>query len=515
MKTLVLAALVPLAGCLADAPDATTSTEDIYGQVAGAHATTKEVAWDVAFSSLNNTSYTLTSFTPAAFLYPITTLRMFYRNSSDGCLYSYTNADGAASWTRDTSLDVVACGDVLTDSAPAAIQWSATRFDVFYFMTPFGQSAPSHLDHVYYDGSWHTEDLGTLSTFPTRKPAVASWADGHIDVLWRDTTGNMRRKQFDRAKKGASGFTAGGWQIGDSLVASGVPDLELAAAEPAVNEIDVAFRNSSNNLSITRTTNNSSFATQSFAVALDGAPSAASWGGGSLMVMGSSSGNVVSLQRTTASGILATSVFTTDHAFSVPVAASSTSRTNRVDFLAMNGTSVIHAFYQESLPGFAELSNPDEDNWCWADSSGAAINYMNLGVAGWTPEATCQFVSTDEGENCCGIAAPAECHRSGSAKSVYDDYGFSWDIDDEIDYTTLRIYLQQLHQPVIMREQHNTDSGGHEVVLRDAYTQHGVQYVEIADPSNNGLTWVWDWNTLINYNGNWHVDYMIAGLSRD
>lgn len=208
--------------------------------------------------------------------------------------------------------------------------------------------------------------------------------------------------------------------------------------------------------------------------------------------------------------------FPSDRAFATPIAAASASRANRVDVLGtVSGNQLYHSFYQESLPGFNELYNQDVDNWCWADAAGMVINYLNLGTSGWTAQQSCQFVSTTDGENCCGASAPAECHHGGSSGDVLDAYGFDYDAVDPMAISTVRMMIQVFHQPVIAHEDHLTTSGGHLVVLRDVSRVGGIDYVEIADPANYGAAWVWPYVTFLAYATNWHVDTMLTDFARN
>ncbi len=505
--SLLFTSLVAACATPVTEPEIGEIDQDIWGQTPGAHATTKQVAWE-QLSPTNLYGYGLTSLTSyAANGVPSTTLRAFYRDATgSGCLHGLYNVDGG-SWFTDSTLTL--CGSPTFNGGVSATAWSSTRHDLFWFRFAFGSNA--RLMHAYYDGSaWHEEDLGVTTTQALGVPVAGSWATGHLDIIWRDANGQLRRRAFDRGRKGVAGYTSTGWQIGDVSIATGIPDAQLSVAEPTTNEIDIGYRATNGALTILQTKNDSTWTTITPGYTIDSAPALASWGGGHLMAIANAGGQLRQVNRV--DSLWSSSVFPTERPFDRPLAVASTSRARRVDLFATDpGTgSLIHSLFQESLPGFAELSNPQPDFWCWANAAGAAINYLNLGRPGWTPAQTCEYVGIDDGTYCCGLNPPDSCLHGGSSQDVFADFGIGWNNDDILTLSQVRYQIQSRHQPVLVREDHNTTSGGHIVVLRDTYRLGGVDYVELADPANNGKTWVWSWTKLITYDGNWNVDYMLS-----
>lgn len=504
MRKFLVLSVLPLAACLSppETPETSEADQSIFDSVSGFEAPSTTVAWTATGMPTTTTVALAAASAPdPLWQYPKTTLRAFYRNASNHNLYGFSNVDGQTGWTADGNFPV--SGTVFS-SAPTAISWSTTRYDVFWIEGGFIGSS-GVVWHAYASGSsWTTESLGTTSTPPIGDPVAASWADGHIDLFWRDQNNGLRRKEFDRAKRGASGFTSGGWQVGDSLVVSSFPANPFTVAEPTTNEIDVAYRSTGGTLEIAKTPNDSSFTLFDTEIPIDGVPAAGSWGANSLFVIAKSGSSVKQMVRNSTGILFDTTTLPSDHTFTNPIAAATPSRANRVDFLAIgSGSSVIHSFYQESLPGWSDLSNPRTDWWCWADSGGAVVNYLKHQSLH-----TCQYVTTAFGINCCSTPYQSACLDSGNPRNVLSEYGYDHDETDKLSFEALRYYLQVLHQPVIAHQDNHGSSVNHVVVLHDVYTIAGVNYVEIMDPAQGGVTWVYPYSEYLAYDGSWNVDAM-------
>lgn len=514
-KVLVSAlACVELLGCATEvaAPSTSSTEETIWSPVVGAHKTAKTAQWTPVSTSITG-PYALTSTSAGA---PAkTTLRMFYRDANN-CLHHRWQFDGDAGWYEDGALH--SCDDF--GSPVAATAWSSSRYDLFYFSYSLIGGNP-HLEHLFWNGTaWIAEDLGATSTAGAGAPMVGSWANGHLDVFWRDDAGNLRQRIFDRAKKNAPGFDGTGWQRVDTLAIPYFPPYGGSIAEPTTGEIDIAYKNGVGKLTVqtskdggaTWTANNPGFT-------LDGPPALASWGPDHLVALAyRKSATSAPLRQFTrdASGWHDLGM-ASELAVGTLVAAASPSRANRLDVLGLDlaspSTGLQQTFYQESLPGFAELYNPETQYWCWANATGVIINYLMRGTYGWTPKATCDYVGTTLGYNCCGALVDPSCYTTGDHSDVYDAYNVTVGDSGIYTFDQIRYDLAVNHLPVLVHESHNNDSGNHVVVIHEAFRLGGVEYVSIADPGDNGATWTWPYSTLMAYNGNWHVDYMERGFA--
>lgn len=515
IQMLLLSSCMALSACgggldvpTAEAPSTIASSQDpIWAQTPGAHQTTKELTWDGVVGPISS-GYTLTSWASAGTFGPAVQLNALYRDGN-GCLRRVTTTEMDGVWHYDPVL--INCNADLA-SDPAAVSWGPNRIDVFWFVYAlFG--GPAELRHAFWDGStWRNEVLHDTVAQPASAPVVASWGVGHLDVMYRDNTGMLWRREFDRAKKNATGFDANGWQLSDSSVASVSGDVALA--EPTTNELHVFYRSGSGTLMHRSSTNDgASWGLENTLITIDGVPSATTWGPGRLDVAVSRTiSGVVQLKHIWRIGSADWSEahYTSHQAFGQPRLAAALGRPNRFDVVGTpDGTNIYHSLYQESLPGFAELNNPQPDYWCFANSSGMVVNYLNQPAA---PLPTCVFASSDLGANCCAATVPDACLSGGSTSNVLSNFGVTWSDERILTADELRFELLVAHRPVIAHEDHNNDSGSHVVVIRDIYKVAGVDYVALVDPANRGLTWVWPYTTLINYNGNWHIDYMYQGL---
>lgn len=512
-----VACLMMIAGCgpasevEEQAPtEVDTRSDPIWAQTPGAHDTTQELTWDGVVGSVAS-GYTLTSFAQSSLFGPVVQLNALYRDTN-GCLRRVYQTELEAIWKYDPTLINCTYDPGLT-SAPAAVSWGTNRIDVFWFIYGlFGGTA--ELRHAFWDGStWRNESLGDTQFEPASAPVVGSWGVGHLDVLYRDTSGQVRRREFDRSKKGVIGFDANGWALSEQLIGSAPGEVSLA--EPKTNELHVFYRSSSGTLARRyTTTNGTAWYTETTAIPIDGAPSATSWGSGRLDVVASRTiSGVVQLKhiwREPGRSSWLEAHYTSSQGFGQPRAAAALGRPNRIDLLGTpNASNLWHALYQESLPGFAELYNPQTQYWCFANASGMVINYMNLPAA---PLSTCTYVSSQFGLDCCVSPTPDDCLHGGDTGDMLQSFGVTWDDKRILTPDELRVELLLRHMPVIAHEDHNNDSGSHVVVIRDIYRIAGVDYVALVDPGNYGKTWVWPYNTFITYNGNWHVNYMYQGF---
>lgn len=521
---LVGAALI-LAGCgpglEIDAPpgenaaDPMSATQEIWAQVPGAHLTTKELTWDfVTGNKASGSGYGFAAYSVLTPFYgPIMEMSAFYRDAQ-GCLRRVHMDEITGTWTGEASPIQCTLEPDLT-SEPAAVSWGTNRLDVFWFVYGlFGGAAEVH--HALWNGSsWIHETLPATQVEPVSAPAVASWGFGHIDLVYRDAAGDLWRREFDRGKKGAAGFTASGWSLTDKKIGNAPTDVALA--EPTANRLDLFYRTSLGTLMHKKSVNNgATWTTESLKVTVSGQPSAASWGPNRIDVVAPRivSGEVqIEHLSQDAGGEWKPNNYPSNSAFGRPVAAAAIGRPNRFDIIGSpGGSSIRHSFYQESLPGFAELNNPQTSYWCFANAAGMVINYMALPAA---PRPTCEFVSSQFGQDCCLVPTPQDCKQGGDTADLLEAYSVTWNDQRILTPFELRLELLLRHMPVIAHSESNISDSNHVVVIRDIYNIGGVDYVAIVDPANSGRTWVWPYETFVNYDGNWHVDYMYQGFRRD
>lgn len=501
---LACASVAAFAGCL-DAPvpgEVATADQDIFAQTPGAHQTAKTVSWD-AVATKRDGEFALASATASNGFWLYNVNHAVYRDTT-GCLRHASMNDLNGVWQNDPSL---ASCDPGFASAPAAASWAVGRLDVFWFA--YSLIGPTHLAHAFWDGTWHYEDLGATATATTGVPAVASWGVGHLDVMWRDSVGDLRWRSFDRSKKGAAGYTPNGWTVGETVLLSYLPNTQITLTEPAVSEFHVFYRTGAGKLMHLGKRPTTAWTLENTNATIDTEPSATSWGAGNLVVYATRTGALRQVTSTAAGWTSKDSTSSTALAGEV-VAAAALGRPNRVDFLtSLDGTSLAHTLFQESLPGFAELANPQTQYWCWANAPGMVLNYaygdLNL--------ATCAFVSAELGTACCVSPTPDDCLTAGDPEDVMDTWGLTWtDSSSVLSAAQLRYELYVRHMPVISHQNSNVSSTNHVVVLRDIYAVAGTDYVVIADPANGGKSWVWPYATYLAYNTNWSVDYMYSGL---
>ena len=59
----------------------------------------------------------------------------------------------------------------------------------------FWEDTSANLDHAFYAGGWYGPFLvgdGPMGS----APSVASWGNGHMDIFWKGTDGNLWTASF-------------------------------------------------------------------------------------------------------------------------------------------------------------------------------------------------------------------------------------------------------------------------------------------------------------------------------
>jgi Repeat of unknown function (DUF346) len=146
-------------------------------------------------------------------------LDVFARGNNN---YLHTNWFPGTTWQGWSSL-----GGPTLESGPGAVSWSSSRTDVV------GRAANGNLLHWWYDGSWHSENLGGNIV---GDPDISSFASGRLDVFARGTDNTLLHKYF-------ANNTWSGWEsLGGSLVSG------PGAVSWGNNRIDVVGRASDNSV---------------------------------------------------------------------------------------------------------------------------------------------------------------------------------------------------------------------------------------------------------------------------
>jgi len=502
----LLASIGLFTGCVDpdDGPSLGTTEESIFAQVPGAHQVDQNLSWDAVASGVTG-RYALASSTVTGGVFPENVVHAIYRDAN-GCLRRRHMSDRDGIWRTDTALQ--SCDSAGFFSDAGAVSWAAGRLDVFWFS--FSLFGPARLSHAFLDGGiWRYEDLGATETVPTFAPAVASWGVGHLDVMWRDSTGALRWRSFDRAKKGAAGYTGSGWSIGEKVLLQFLPSSQISIVSPRLLEIHVAYRNGVSKLQHYYTTDGYNWTMEPTDVVIDTPPSLASWGPGHLVAYATRAGALRQAQKIGTTWDSSDYVSTT--AIGTPVAAAALGRTGRIDLLGSpDGAALKHTFFQESLPGFRTLRNPYTKHWCWLNTTAMVVNYIHQ--MSWP---TCQYASLELDRACCSATPEDGCVTTGSTTDALSNWGLDWDDDLVLTADQLRYQLQVRRMPVISHHDIHGSSTNHVVVLHDIYAVNGEDYVVIADPADGGKSWVWKYSTYLAYNTKWHVDYMLYNIHLD
>lgn len=495
-----LASLAVLAACVdpEEEIDALgTSEQSIFANVPGAHRVTQNISWDTVAYNLP-AGYALAAWTQVRAQLPENIVNAVYRDAG-GCLRRRYMSDRDGIWRSDTAL--ASCEDPGFGSDPAVVAWGPNRLDVFWFRYSF--IAPPHLAHAVFDnGVWYYEDLGATATTPSLAPAATSWGVGRLDVFWVDAGGVLRRRSFDRSKKGALGYTPGGWTVGETTLNSFMPSTQIAAVASQNFEIHLVYRSASGRLAHYYTTDYYNWSFELTNIVVDTPPTVVSWGPWQFRVFARRGTTLRQIQKngTQWSDL----IFASSAAFGTPVAAAALGRPERIDFLGSpDGSTLKHTLYQESVPGYLELWNPYTSHWCWATTAGTVVNQM-YGFA----HPTCYYVSLEVGEDCCAANPDSSCITTGSDSSVLSAWGIDWTEGPPLTADELRFQLQVIKHPVIAFHDITLSFVNHYVVLRDIYAVNGVDYVVIADPGDNGESWVWPYSTYLAYDDNWEVTSM-------
>ena len=131
-------------------------------------------------------------------------------------------------------------------SGVAACSWEPGRIDLLW------RGKDNHLRHTWYADGWgHETDLTVqIGLTPMASdPTVCSWAPGRLDILWRSTDGHLRHLWFASNASTTSSDQDWGWET-DLTAKLG---LTPAASGPAVTSwaegrLDVLWRNPDNTL---------------------------------------------------------------------------------------------------------------------------------------------------------------------------------------------------------------------------------------------------------------------------
>ncbi len=354
--------------------------------------------------------------------------------------------------------------------------------------------------HRWTDGAnWSIESLGNTAVPAASAPTAASWGSGHLDVFWRDTSNQIKWLGFDRSKKGTSGYTSGGWFTAERVVATGVTG-DPAAVERTTNIVDLFWRDSTGKLFHKYSNNGGSGWSAALALGVASAtvPSATSWGTQRLdVVYGVDSTHLGHLwiDGSTGSWDPSHETLASSQALGVPVGVSAAGRRGRVDvFASPSGTKLSHTLFQESLPGYQVVRQPNGD-WCWAASATSVLDYVYAAAGKTTTFQQCALVNLElNRSDCCtidpsdkinGVANPSPCLTGGDVAPLLTDYSVkSSTSNPPMPASALKYWLGTAHQPVISHHLHYTENppSGHFVVLTDMYELNGQNMVVISDP---------------------------------
>jgi len=485
-------------------PKTSVSRAEIWAQSPGVNQMTQNLQWEAISTEARGDLALAAATVPSPF--PTNLVHAVYRDSNY-CLKKATMDDQSATWAVELT---GACGD-FGDSGPAAVAWDFTRLDVFWFNRSLLTGATT-LMHRWKDGStWHQESLGTTLVPASSNPTVASWAVGHLDVFWTDTSNRLKRRAFDRAMKGKAPYNANGWSP-EWTVATNVTG-EPTATERATNAIDVYWRRASDGMLQHLWTQNggtSWSSAESLGVVSATAPSATSWSGSRIdLVYGVSSSKLGHMWFESTSGSWKThsESLNTTTAIGTPVAASARGRLGRIDVISLASTVLRHTFFQESLPGGVPPEPQPNGYWCWAAAGATVLNYLHPTLH----LSQCQAVNAVLGRSdCCHATTPSACLVGGTAESVFDEYDQSYDSSDSpLSLASLKMLLQVAKKPVVSFHYHPQDGGGHIVVLTDVYRFMGEDYMVITDSKMGGGNWIMPYSEYLADHGSWKVTRMV------
>ncbi len=493
----------------------------IWAQTPGVNVTAQQLPWQTV-SSASYTAPTLTAATYLSGATPVTQLHAFFRDAK-GCLKHASETDLAGSWTLDAA-NLGGCDDLGAES-PAAVAWDHTRADVFWFWRNF-VSGQTTLMHRWLDGStWYEESLGATTASAASRPAVASWGGGHLDVFWRDAGNHLVQREFDRARKGTAGYSAGGWSA-ERTLASGVVG-DPTAVERAVNAIDVFWAGAGGALQHKYTQNDGASWSGSEALGLTagGTPSATSWGTGHIDLVYPTTDATPKLGHVSfdnSTGAWKTSPVETlasSEAARFPAAASAPGRPNRIDLLTLpSGTKLSHSFFSEPLAGFKVYSQPNAF-WCWIASPLSVLEYLKKPHLAECSEANADLAQS----TCCNSPLPSACQQGGNVATVLKRNNVAFSSSAPLSVAQIRDQIYVKKQPIIVHHYHPADGGGHYVIIRDVYRFAGVDYLVIADSKfqdattpSLGANWVVSYDDYIDVamtHPSWRVDQMVYGFS--
>ncbi|MBX3155825.1 MAG: hypothetical protein KF773_07490 [Deltaproteobacteria bacterium] len=510
-----------LAGCMpgeAPQPEATSTTEQsIVAAIPGIKNVNSAISWDLVAKSGVEGTYALAAAKGIHPILPENIVNAVWRDPN-GCLHRKFMSDLDGVWRKDAALS--SCGPGYATS-PGAVSWAHDRLDVFWFEYVYGRTL---LSHAYWDGNvWHYEDIGPTETTPTGVPAVASWGVGHIDVMWRDVSGDVRWRSFERSKKGTPGYNVNGWTLNEKIVPNIDPKVpvntQISIVSPKVNSIHIGWRALTKGFTHHWTDDTVTWHPDITSTWIGVSPSLVSWGFGHVAAFTTqdSSKTLIHLDWSLAARTWSARFAGSTTAIGAPVAAAALGRIGRIDLLGastlvpdMTSYTLSHTLFQESLTGFQTLGNPQPKFWCWAASAGEVVNWVT-----GAQEKTCEFVgSVVHNSRCCEDPPSEECLTYGWAEDVLQTRGFDWSTTDALDPFALRLQLQVLNMPVIVKHDLPGTNIGHLVTLHDIYAVNGEIYVVISDPGFNGGNWVIKYADYLRYDDTFQVDEMIYNIHR-
>lgn len=499
-----------------------------WAQVPGVNVTAQNLDWE----TLTSNAYSDAAVAASATQLPsgiTNTMHVFYRDQNK-CLQHLRG--------NDRGQDFVSVGqvpglcDTDFDGQMTAISWdNSGRIDIFWFNGFAINGAPFSLMHRWTDGtSWYNETVATTASTPASAPTVASWGTGHLDVFWRDTNNQLRWLGFDRANKGKPGYTPNGWFNAERVVGNNVTG-DPTAVERTTNIIDLFWRDASGQLQ--HRYNNTGVWSNviPLGVTASTAPSATSWGTSRIdVVYGVDASHLGHLWIDGSTGTWAPSHEKLTSSQSVgwkPTAVAARSHAGRLDvFTSPSFGKINHTLYQNSLPGFAGVSegnNGGNGVWC---SESAAISVINDILKPKTLLRSCDGANVQHGmTTCCTMPlAPAACRPAtgGSVESILDGYHLNYQELSPLSLASLQLELWTLQQPVISHHSH-PDGSGHYVVLVDTYRLNKKNMVVIFGTQFDA-NWVvpYDYYLQNHYATNpqtgqqsgWKVDGMVTNFHK-
>jgi hypothetical protein len=473
-----------VAGCGEISQDEISTDErPIWTQTPGMNTTAEEMYWETVSSAATGAPALAAASFSSTGVMPLTKLNAFWLDTSF-CLHAATWYDTDGIW----SAEKLACGWGI--GSPAAISWDTHRVDLFYFLFDSSTQTTS-LRHWWRTDSpsgstWLSQNLGTTSLLSYSAPAVASWGDGHIDVMWRDSANNLKWREYN---------SDGGWSS-ERTVLTGVQG-DPTIAERKTGAIQVFWRNPGGDIKTLSTTDSGATwsSVGSLNVQTSGKPVATARASGSQQWVDifypttSSTPKLGHVLLKHSKGLYGLPLVTQSngvHASALPAgnlaAAASLDRTGRIDLLSLGSNSVSHAFYSEPLEKLKVYSR-DYKDWCWIASSVAVMEYIDPTLS-FTQCIVADKV-LNKSPSCCIF--PSTCGGAQPVEGPLDAYSFTYTTSGVLSMSELRAQLYIKKQPIITFHDHYDKpnpaktTGGHYAIIRDAYHFDGKDFVVIGD----------------------------------